>query len=102
MAGVMVETLEVLGLTMSMHSGEQTRIRSVAANSLLQRHSSVVLRLTEQGFELTSEGEKEPVICESWPRAKRVIKRLGVPDHKIDVIISQLAAGNEIIVRTRI
>lgn len=87
---------------MSMHSGEQTRIRSVAANSMLQRHSSVVLRLTEQGFELTSEGETEPVICESWPRAKRVLRRLGVPDHKIDVISSQLSAGNGVVVRTRI
>jgi hypothetical protein len=69
---------------------------------MLQRHSSVVLRLTEKGFELTSEGEKEPVICESWPRAKRVLKRLGVPDQKIDVISSQLSEGNEIVVRTRV
>jgi hypothetical protein len=87
---------------LSMHSGEQTRIRSAAANSMLQRHSSVVLRLTERGFELTSEGEKEPVICESWPRAKRVLKRLGVPDHKIDVISSRLSEGTEIVVRSRI
>jgi len=87
---------------MSMHSGEQTRIRSVAAGSLLQRHSSISLRLTERGFELTAEGEKEPVICESWPRAKRVLSRLGVPDRKIDVISSHLSEGNEIVVRTRV
>jgi hypothetical protein len=86
---------------MSMHSGEQTRIRSAAANSMLLRHSSVVMRLTERGYELTSEGEKEPVICESWPRAKRVLKRLGVPDHKIGVISSHLSAETEIVVRTR-
>jgi hypothetical protein len=86
---------------MSMHSGEQTGIRSAAANSLLRRHRSVVLRLTERGYELTSEGEKEAVVCESWPRAKRVLKRLGVPDDKIRVIISQLSEGKEIVVRTR-
>ena len=86
---------------MSMHSGEQTRIRSAAASSMLQRHSSVVLRLTEQGFELTSEGEKEPVICESWPRTKRVLKRLGVSDDKLNVIMSNLSAGKEIVVRTK-
>lgn len=87
---------------MFMHSGEQTRVRSVAANSMLQRRSSVVLKLTERGFELTSEGETEPVVCESWPRAKRVLKRMGVPDHKLDVISSQLSEGNEIVVRTRV
>ncbi len=84
-----------------MHSGEQTRIRSAAANSLLRRHSSVVLRLTERGYELTSEGEKEPVVCESWPRAKRVLRRLGVPDDKFNVIISNLSEGREVVVRTR-
>jgi hypothetical protein len=87
---------------MTMHSGEQTRIRTAAASSMLHRHSSVVMRMTKEGYELTSEGEKEPVVCESWPRAKRVLKRLGVPDHKIDVISSQLSEGNEIVVRTRI
>jgi hypothetical protein len=68
---------------------------------MLGRRSSVVLRLTERGYELTSEGEKEPVICESWPRAKRVLKRLGVPDDKMNVIISNLSEGREIVVRTR-
>jgi hypothetical protein len=69
---------------------------------MLQRHSSVVLRLTERGYELTSEGEKEPVVCESWPRAKRVLKRLGVPDDKMNVIVSNLSEGKEIVVRTRV
>jgi len=87
---------------MSMHSGEQTRIRTAVASSMLQRHSSVVLRLTERGYELTSEGEKEPVVCESWPRAKRVLKRLGVPDDKMNVIVSNLSEGKEIVVRTRV
>ena len=87
---------------MSMNSGEQTRIRSVAANSMLDRHSSVVLRLTERGYELTSEGETEPVICESWPRAKRVLNRLGVSDDKMSVIMSNLSEGREIVVRTRL
>ena len=84
-----------------MDSGEQTRIRTAAASSLLQRHSSVVLRLTERGYELTSEGEQEPVVCESWPRAKRVLKRLGVPDDKFNVIIKNLSEGREILVSTR-
>jgi hypothetical protein len=67
---------------------------------MLQRHSSVVLRLTERGYELTSEGEKEPVVCESWPRAKRVLKRLGVPDDKMNVIVSNLSEGKEIVAHT--
>ena len=84
---------------MSMHS--ETGIRSVAASSMLRRHRSVVLKLTERGYELTSEGEKEPVVCESWPRAKRVLKRLGVPDDKFNVIIDRLSEGKEIVVRTQ-
>ena len=67
MAGTMVELLNQSGV-ISMHS--ETGIRSVAASSMLRRHKSVVLRLTERGYELTSEGE-EPVVCESWPRAQR-------------------------------
>jgi hypothetical protein len=39
---------------MSMHS--ETGVRSVAASSMLRRHRSVVLKLTERGYELTSEG----------------------------------------------
>ena len=82
---------------MSMHS--ETGIRSVAASSMLRRHRSVVLRLTERGYELTSEGE-EPVVCESWPRAKRVLRRLGVPDDKFNVIVDRLSGGKEVVVRT--
>jgi hypothetical protein len=78
---------------------DQTGIRSLAASSMLQRHRSVDLRLTEQGYELTSEGE-EPVVCESWPRAKRVLRRLGVPDDKFNVIANQLSEGKGIVVRT--
>ena len=81
---------------MSMHS--ETGIRSVAASSMLQRHKSVVLRLTDRGYELTSEGE-EAVVCESWPRVKRVLRRLGVPDDKFNVISGRLAEGKEIVVR---
>ena len=82
---------------MSMHS--ETGIRSVAASSMLRRHRSVVLKLTERGYELTSEGE-EPVVCESWPRVKRVLKRLGVPDDKFNVIADGLSGGKEIVMRT--
>jgi hypothetical protein len=83
---------------MSMHS--ETGIRSVAASSMLRRHRSVVLRLTERGYELTSEGETEPVICESWPRAKRVLRRLGVSDDKMNAIMTDLSARREVVVRT--
>jgi len=79
----------------------ETGIRSVAASSMLRRHKSVVLKLTERGYELTSEGEKEPVVCESWPRAKRVLMRLGVPADKFNAIMSQLSERREIVVRTR-
>jgi hypothetical protein len=81
--------------------GEQTRIRGAAASSMFRRRSSIVLRLTDRGYELTSEGEAEPVICESWPRMKRVLSRLGVAEDKFSVIMSQLSEGNEIVVRTR-
>jgi hypothetical protein len=83
---------------MSMYS--ETGIRTVAANSMLRRHRSVVLRLTDRGYELTSEGE-EPVVCESWPRAKRVLRRLGLSDAKMNEIMINLCAGKEIVVRTR-
>jgi len=82
---------------MSMYS--ETGIRSVAASSMLRRHKSVVLKLTERGYELTSEGE-EPVVCESWPRVKRVLRRLGVPNDKFNVISGRLSEGKEIVVRT--
>ena len=85
-----------------LHSGEQTRIRSAAASSMLSRHSSLVIRQTKQGYELISEGEREPVHCESWPRAERVLRRLGVPVHKIDEISSLLAEDKEIVVRRKI
>ena len=84
-----------------MYSGTETRIRSAAARSMLARRSSIVLRLTERGYELTSEGETEPVICESWPRAKRVLRRLGVSDDKMNVIMVNLCTGKEVVVRTR-
>jgi hypothetical protein len=82
-----------------MHS--ETRIRSAAANSMLGRRRSVVLSLTERGYELTSEGETDPVICESWPRVKRVLRKLGVSDDNMDFIMKNLSAGREIVVRTR-
>lgn len=82
---------------MSMHS--ETGIRTVAATSMLRRHRSVVLRLTERGYELTSDGE-EPVVCESWPRVKRVLRRLGVPDDKFNAIADGLSSGKEIVMRT--
>ena len=85
-----------------MHSGDETRIRSAAASSMLGRRRSVVLSLTERGYELTSEGETDPVICESWPRAKRVLMRLGVSDDNMSFIMSNLSAGREVVVRTRV
>ena len=68
---------------------------------MLGRRRSVVLSLTERGYELTSEGETEPVICESWPRVKRVLRRLGVSDDNMDFIMKNLSAGREIVVRTQ-
>jgi hypothetical protein len=96
----MVEPWE-RGKAMLEDSGEQTRIRTVAASSMLRQHHSVRLRLTERGFELTSEGASEPVICESWPRAKRVLQRLGVSDRKMNEISMQLSEASEVIVRAR-
>lgn len=67
---------------------------------MLGRRSSVVLRLTERGYELTSEGE-QPVVCESWPRTKRVLRRLGLSDAKMNDIMINLCAGRAVVVRTR-
>lgn len=85
-----------------LHSGEQTRIRSAAASSMLGRHQSLAIRQTKRGYELISEGEREPVHCETWSRAERVLRRLGVPLHRIDEISSMLSEGKEIIVRRKI
>jgi len=85
-----------------MQSGEQTRIRSAAASAILTRRTSIVMKQTRDGYELTSDGEPEPVQCRSWPQARRVLLRLGVPVHKIDEISSQLSEGTEIVVRRRV
>lgn len=82
------------------NSGEQTRVRTKAASSMLEQYHSVRLRLTDRGFELISEGVSQPVICESWPRTKRVLRRLGVAERKMNDISEQLSKGKEIIVRT--
>lgn len=84
------------------NSGEQTRVRTRAASSMLEQYHSVRLRLTDRGFELISEGASQPVLCESWPRAKRVLRRLGVSESKMESISEQLSKGKEIIVRTTI
>lgn len=85
-----------------MHSGEQTRIRSAAAGAILSRRTSLVMKQTKHGYELTSDGETEPVQCRNWPQARRVLQRLGVPLHKIDEISGQLSEGTEIVVRRRV
>jgi hypothetical protein len=84
------------------NSGEETRTRTVAASSMLRQYESFRLRLTERGFELTSDGVTEPVICESWPRAKRVLQRLGVSERKMNEISLQLSEGREIVFRTKV
>jgi len=84
-----------------MHSGEQTRIRSAAAGQILKRQTSLVIRQTIDGYEFASAGEA-PVKCQSWPQARRILTRVGVPEHKIDVISSKLVVGSEITVRTRV
>jgi hypothetical protein len=83
-----------------MHSGEQTRMLSRAAGSILARQTSLKMTQTTEGYELIS-GEEAPVHCTSWPQARRVLARLGVPEHKIDEISSRLAVGIEIVVRRR-
>jgi len=82
--------------------GEQTRMRSAAASSMLRQHESFRLKLTERGFELTSDDVAEPVICESWPRAKRVLQKLGVPERKMKEISLQLSEGKDIVFRMKV
>ena len=85
-----------------MQSSEHSNIRTAAASDIFSRHTALVMRQTKQGYELYAEGDPSPVRCESWPQAQRLLRRLGVPDHKIDIINSRLSIGTDIEVRRRI
>jgi hypothetical protein len=85
-----------------MQSSEHSRVRTAAASDIFSRHTALVMRQTRHGYELYAEGDPSPVHCESWPQAQRLLRRLGVPDHKIDVINSRLAIGTDVEVRRRI
>ena len=85
-----------------MHSGELSSILTAAATDIFSRYPALVMRQTRQGYELYAEGDSSPVRCESWQQAQRVLRRLGVPEHKIDMINSRLAIGTDIEVRRRI
>ena len=85
-----------------MDNGDYSRIRTVAASSLLDRNTTIVLRQSRRGYELYADGDPSPVQCETWPQARRVMLRLGVPIHRIDEINSRLMEGKGIVVRRRI
>ena len=85
-----------------MQNSELSGILTAAASDILTRHPALVMRQTRQGYELYAEGDPSPVHCESWPQAQRLMRSLGVPDHKIDIINSRLAIGTDIEVRRRI
>lgn len=85
-----------------MHSGEQTRTLSREAGTMLGRHTRLVMRQTRDGYELSCDGEMEPVACNNWPQARRVLVRLGVPSHRINEISSLLSEETEIVVRRKI
>ncbi len=85
-----------------MQSSDYSQILTAAASDILNRHTTLVMRQTMDGYELYAEGDPSPVHCESWPQAQRLLRRLGVPDHKIDIINSRLAIGTDIEVRRRI
>ena len=85
-----------------MNSGEHSRIRTAAASALLDRNTELVLRQTKRGYELYANGDASPVKCETWPQARRVLIRLGVPPHRIDEINSRLTEGKGLVVRRRI
>ena len=82
-----------------MNSGEHSRIRTAAASSILDHHTKLVLRLTRRGYELYANGEPSPIKCETWPQARSVLLRLGVPYQGIDEINSRLTEGKGLIVR---
>ena len=84
------------------NSGEHSRIRTAAASSILDRNTTLVLRQTKRGYELYADGDQWPVQCETWPQARRVLIKLGVPHHRIDEINSRLTEGKGLIVRRRI
>ena len=84
------------------NSGERSRIRTAAASSFLDHNTKLVLRQTKRGYELYANGDASPVKCETWPQARRVLIRLGVPHHRIDEINSRLTEGKGLVVRRRI
>jgi hypothetical protein len=85
-----------------MQSTELSRVRTAAASDIFSRHTALIMRQTKQGYEIYGEGDPTPVKCESWQQAQRLLRRLGVPDHKIDIINSRLSIGTDIEVRRRI
>ena len=84
------------------NSGEHSRIRTAAASALLDRNTELVLFKNTRGYELYANGDASPVKCETWPQARRVLIRLGVPHHRIDEINSRLTEGKGLVVRRRI
>jgi hypothetical protein len=100
MAGTKVESVGERK-TMFGNGGEQTRMRSVAARTMLRENNSVRMKLTERGFELIAEGASNPVVCESWPRAKRVLQKLGASERNMQEISARLSEGREVVVRMK-
>jgi hypothetical protein len=83
------------------NSGERSRIRTAAASSILN-NTKLVLRQTKRGYELYANGVPSPVICETWPQARRVLMQLGVAYEGIDEINTRLTDGMGLIIRRRI
>ncbi|WP_035347034.1 hypothetical protein [Edaphobacter aggregans] len=85
-----------------MQSTEHSQIRTAAATDILTRHTALVMRQTTEGYELYAEGDPSPVRCESWQQAQRLLRHLGPPEHKINIISSRPSIGTAIEVRRRI
>jgi hypothetical protein len=79
-------------------SGGDTGIRSVAASLILGRNGSLILRQTNQGYELAGLDQKGAVFCDDWAAAERILFRLNIPFHKIDEIKSLLCPGTQVVV----
>jgi len=76
----------------------ETGIRSVAANLILGKQGSLVLRRLEHGYEFTGVEEKSRLFCARWSEVERTLLLLEVPFHKIDEIAGLIKAGSDVAV----
>jgi hypothetical protein len=82
-----------------MNSGSSSRIRTVAASSVLDRAGKLILRQTARGYEVYANGDASPTRCATWPQARRVLFGLGISHQRLDEISARLVEGKGLVIR---